>query len=1219
MPELDSEEGGLCPGEEERYSTKTSYFGFDEEYYRLSSTRAPIQNGVILSVWPPIERFKLMEKSAHLILSSSSEVGIYAANPDCAQAIQATTTLEWLHACGLSSSLKSRPSDSLILIYMKRMICTRMESYEIQVRSNKIILIAADYAGAIYGLNTLKQLIMHNSIVHYEQKIKHIHLPCLLLSDAPTSPLRAVRVSLSHQIISARWTTLALVRTLSSLRINRLLIDVDFLHGELNGETVDFSELQELSRKHAIILVPVVDAVNSSDWRDTVAQLASARCEHLLILDGEGGQALQYVLRLGSFKKLFLCVEDHFFPSLQQMEVPGIVEVISRVQLEDPILAVKPLALVKPYFEAMAQVVDSNCAKFLCYPWRTERDFLSPDLLLKYYCALYAALACAGAHCAREIVQHPHYRSRLLDVILQMVKRPEEGTAPTAGRDLLLDLFGCLESVSRNAVNDSLPLVESTTSIEQSFWTLRMSDNSTSSPSQMAEEERVLKSSSHACLQSYHFYRQLLSEAGLSAFGLKKKRNLLLRGGNGSTPQGLSEVEEVFAMIDWLAFFSRASYFIQTTTSTIIPGVPNLIPTDLSASGGAGSSSRMIHRNDEVGSTASPSVALAELQNPQQKRAAVYDLLDVTQPYQIKVVPKSSEITALLTNVVRQNILFRNFKAEEHSRIVEAFDCFAVAPSEVVIKQGDPGEYFYIVESGQLEVFVESCGVHVKVGRVLVHGDYFGELALMYNTPRAATIISSTASTLWRIDRHTYRTIVTRHNMETSDEFYDLVSNVCILQKRIGDVLSPTEIRKVVSTLEVEDFEDGSVIIRQHQTGDYFYIIAEGQVDVWQDTVDPVTGQRQALGVKVATLHRGNYFGEKALLADDVRQASCLAVGRVVCLSLSRDDFIAMIGSWQDILGVRRPEAPQMRKQRQSSVYDSNYHISIRLADLDRLNTLGIGAFGRVSIARHKVSGQLYALKAQSKTAIVDQGMQEMVLTEVKIMRMIDHPLIAKLHGTMQDRKFIYFLLELLPGGEFFNFLQKVGKLSEDKSRFYAGSVMDARGYVKLVDFGLAKQLVSDSTWTMCGTPDYLAPEIILSKGHNQAVDYWALGVLIFEMVHGWPPFYHEQPMRVYEKIILGKVSYPDMFSKPLEDIVSKLLVNNPSKRLGNMKGGLADVMKHKWFGSFDWQGLTAGTLEAPYVPDLTTFDSVLAAARERSPGEGEELDSEENDWLPEL
>ncbi|RYG62945.1 hypothetical protein EON64_16905 [archaeon] len=134
----------------------------------------------------------------------------------------------------------------------------------------------------------------------------------------------------------------------------------------------------------------------------------------------------------------------------------------------------------------------------------------------------------------------------------------------------------------------------------------------------------------------------------------------------------------------------------------------------------------------------------------------------------------------------------------------------------------------------------------------------------------------------------------------------------------------------------------------------------------------------------------------------------------------------------------------------------------------------------------------------------------------------------------------------------------------------------------------------------MCGTPDYLAPEIILNKGHNQAVDYWALGVLIFEMMHGWPPFYHDQPMRVYEKIIMGKVAYPESFSKALEDLVSKFLVTNPSKRLGNMKGGMNDIMKHKWFGAFDWAGLAAGTLPAPHLPDLTSFDEALGQATEK-------------------
>jgi CRP-like cAMP-binding protein len=363
----------------------------------------------------------------------------------------------------------------------------------------------------------------------------------------------------------------------------------------------------------------------------------------------------------------------------------------------------------------------------------------------------------------------------------------------------------------------------------------------------------------------------------------------------------------------------------------------------------------------------------------------------------------------------------------------------------------------------------------------------------MYNTPRAATVISTEASTLWRIDRLTYRMIVTHHNKITSDEFFGLVSNVCILGKRLGDVLSSAQLNKVVSTVEIEEFEPNSVIIRQHQTGDYFYIISEGTVDVWQETAESKAAggsKHKLLGQKVATLSRGDYFGEKALLADDVRQASCLAVTKVICLSLSRDDFITMIGSWQDITDMNNMPNSALAKQRRlrASVYDSQYHISISLDEIEKLNVLGIGAFGRVQVARHKESGQLYALKYQSKSFIVHQHMQEMILNEMHIMKQTDHPFINKLHAAMQDKKYIYFLLELLPGGEFFTYLQSIGKLSEDRCRFYSATVilaleelhknkiayrdlkpenmvMDSRGYVKLVDFGLAKHIVSGSTW----------------------------------------------------------------------------------------------------------------------------------------------------------
>jgi CRP-like cAMP-binding protein len=610
----------------------------------------------------------------------------------------------------------------------------------------------------------------------------------------------------------------------------------------------------------------------------------------------------------------------------------------------------------------------------------------------------------------------------MVELILTIVSNSSDRTT-CSFREALIKLFSYKEdSVLRGPTY--FQQQEATAKLERSYWSLMfMSDDFNTNKSLVSAQFNQLSLSYpnvEEALQSYQFYRHLLHSANYKPTAQKQSRNLFCR--KQSVCVWNSEAEEFFATLESLALTARTIH---------------LLLSSMAAADSAASTTSAAQEHQDL-----ISAALAELQNPQQKRAAVYDNVDMSRPYAPKVYPKSSEITQLLIGVVQQNVLFRNFKAEEHSRIVEAFDCIEVKAGEIVIKQGDSGEYFYIVESGQLEVYMESCGVHVKIGRTLLKGDYFGELALMYNTPRAATVISTELSTLWRIDRQTYRTIITRHNKETSDEFYGLISNVHILNQRLGDVLSPAEISKVVSTLEVEEFEHGSVIIRQHQTGDYFYIISEGQVDVWQDAIDPVTSQRNALGVKVATLNRGDYFGEKALLADDVRQASCVAVGSVVCLSLSRDDFIAMIGSWQDITGVREAEDQLSKKQRQISVYDSNYHISIRLDDLERLNTLGVGAFGHVSVTRHKESGQLYALKAQAKSSIIAQNMQEMVLNEMKIMKMVDHPLIAKLHATMQDRKYIYFLLELLPGGEFFSFLQKIGKLSEDKARFYSASVI---------------------------------------------------------------------------------------------------------------------------------------------------------------------------------
>jgi serine/threonine protein kinase len=255
-----------------------------------------------------------------------------------------------------------------------------------------------------------------------------------------------------------------------------------------------------------------------------------------------------------------------------------------------------------------------------------------------------------------------------------------------------------------------------------------------------------------------------------------------------------------------------------------------------------------------------------------------------------------------------------------------------------------------------------------------------------------------------------------------------------------------------------------------------------------------------------------------------------------------------------------------------------------------------------------------YALKVLSKYSIVESGLQEHVMNEKEIMEELNHPFILKFHCAMQDDKYIYFLLEVLLGGELFKFLRAETQFPESWSKFYSASVLlafcqihskniayrdlkpenlvlDSNGYLKLVDFGLAKKVDSGKTWTLCGTPDYLAPEVILNEGHDWAVDYWGLGVLIYEMTAGSPPFYADDPMDVYERILSGHVPIPSHFSRGLADLVKKLLKTYQSKRLGRTKGGTSSVMKHKWFSGFDWDALLKKEMEVPIKPKIKDME----------------------------
>ena len=305
---------------------------------------------------------------------------------------------------------------------------------------------------------------------------------------------------------------------------------------------------------------------------------------------------------------------------------------------------------------------------------------------------------------------------------------------------------------------------------------------------------------------------------------------------------------------------------------------------------------------------------------------------------------------------------------------------------------------------------------------------------------------------------------------------------------------------------------------------------------------------------------------------------------------------------------------------------------NMKVEDFKLLKVIGTGTFGKVFLATH--NGKAVALKSLKKTQLIELKQVDHVKQERDILKSLKHPFIVNLQDSFQNETHLYLVFEFVQGGEIFRLLRKERFFPNDVALFYITEIVltleflhkkhiayrDLKpenlliandGHVKITDFGFAKE-IKDKTYTLCGTPEYLAPEIILSLGHNKGVDWWALGVLVFELLGGYPPFYDENPLEIYKKITVGVYVFPECIYPSARDLISKMIEPDMSKRLGCMANGAKDIKDHNWFKGVDWKVVESKQIPPPWVPEIEgKLDSSLF---DDYPESGEEVYIPEDD-----
>ncbi|ULT89703.1 hypothetical protein L5515_008097 [Caenorhabditis briggsae] len=286
----------------------------------------------------------------------------------------------------------------------------------------------------------------------------------------------------------------------------------------------------------------------------------------------------------------------------------------------------------------------------------------------------------------------------------------------------------------------------------------------------------------------------------------------------------------------------------------------------------------------------------------------------------------------------------------------------------------------------------------------------------------------------------------------------------------------------------------------------------------------------------------------------------------------------------------------------------------ITMEDFDFLKVLGKGTFGKVILCKEKREQKLYAIKILKKEVIIAREEVAHTMTENRVLQRCKHPFLTELKYSFQEQWHLCFVMEFANGGELFTHLRKCGTFPESRARFYGAEIvmaigylhlnnvvyrdmklenllLDKDGHIKIADFGLCKEEIKfgDKTSTFCGTPEYLAPEVLEDNDYGRCVDWWGVGVVMYEMMCGRLPFYSKDHNKLFELIMVGDLRFPSKLSQEAKLLLQGLLVKDPAKRTGGGSEDAMEICRQDFFKSVDWEAMYRKEIEPPYKPNVNS------------------------------